>query len=73
MDGQYGPVAMEELSEGIIQGCSEGLDLFIRWDHGRLLWPDPATGRPIINLETSEARVRELEEEVRRLRGEHGS
>jgi hypothetical protein len=91
--GRYEPVPIEALEEGILQGYSAVLDLFIRWEHGELRWHDPATGQHIITLSdllaraereraltdtersranaeqeapmTAEARVRELEEELR--------
>ena len=77
------PVEIEELPGGVLQGYSRALDLYLRWEAGRLVWHDPATGRPIATLEDerrgrlrerevrlqAEARNRELEEEVRRLRG----
>ena len=83
MDGQYRPIAVETLADGILQGYSEVLDLYIRWEQGRLRWHDPATDRHIATFEderaariqaearadNAEARVRELEEELRRLRG----
>ena len=60
------------------------LDLDIRWHEGRLEWYDPETGRHIATFDDeraradneraariqAEARTRELEEELRRLRGE---
>ena len=81
--GGYEPILIEELAEGMLQGRSASLDLYLRWEHGRLAWHDPATGRHIATLETerearlreqiradsAEARVRELEAELRRLRG----
>ena len=91
--GRYEPVPIEALEEGILQGYSAVLDLFIRWEHGELRWHDPATGQHIITLSdllaraereraltdtersranaeqeapmTAEARVRELEAELR--------
>ena len=83
VEGVYVPVEIEELPGGVLQGYSRALDLYLRWEAGRLVWHDPATGRPIATLEDerrgrlrerevrlqAEARNRELEEEVRRLRG----
>jgi hypothetical protein len=83
-DGQYQPIAIEELADGILQGYSEVMDLHIRWERGHLRWHDPATGRHIATFEderapanderaradNAEARVRELEEKLRRLRGD---
>ena len=76
-DGEYQPIAIEELADGVLQGYSEVLDLHIRWESGQLRWHDPATGRHIATFQdertradNAEARVRELEEELRRLRGD---
>ena len=87
----YQPIPIEEIAPGVLQGYSQALNLFIRWDHGRLVWIDPATEAPILtyedqearadraeeraNLEESradraEARLREVEDELHRLRGE---
>lgn len=67
-DGQYQPIPIEELAEGVLQGFSQVLNLHIRWENGQLRWHDPKTGRHIANLEDerearllAEARVRELE------------
>ena len=76
VEGVYQPLEIEELPGGVLQGYSRALDLYLRWEAGRLAWHDPATGQPIATLEDerrgrlqAEARNRELEEEVRRLRG----
>ena len=76
VDGEYQPIAIEELADGILQGYSEVLNLHIRWERGQLRWHDPATGLHIATFEDeraradgAEARVRELEEEMRQLRG----
>ena len=76
-DGQYEPIQIDELPDGSLQGHSDILNLDLRWTDGQLVWYDPATGEPIVSLESerearvqAEARVRELEEEIRRLRGE---
>ena len=77
----YVPVPIEELPDGNLQGYSAALDLHIRWEQGQLAWYDPATGRPILTYEDqrdradaehqararAEARVHELEAELRRL------
>ncbi|MCY4416432.1 MAG: Uma2 family endonuclease [Chloroflexi bacterium] len=76
-DGQYEPIQIDELPDGSLQGHSDILNLDLRWTDGQLVWYDPATSEPIVSLESerearvqAEARVRELEEEIRRLRGE---
>ena len=77
VDGQYQPVVIEELADGVLQGYSEVLNLYLRWEEGQLRWHDPATGRHIATFDderaradNAEARVRELEEELKRLRGD---
>ena len=74
--GRYVPIEVESLGEGVLQGYSAVLNLNLRWEHGELVLHDPATGRRIATLEDertgreqAEARVRELEVELRRLRG----
>ena len=83
VDGVYEPIGIERLSEDTLQGHSDVLGLDIRWHDGRLEWYDPETGRHIVNFDDeraraddertarlqAEARNRELEEELRRLRG----
>ncbi len=75
----YRPALIEEVEPDILQGYSPVLNIILRWDHGRLVWVDPSTQRPILTYEDqearavqAEARVRALEEEVRRLGGEEG-
>ena len=70
VDGVYEPIEIEQLAGDILQSHSDVLDLDIRWHAGRLEWFDPATGRHIPTLVDQRNRVRELEEELRRLRGE---
>lgn len=76
VEGRYEPIPVQELSEGVLQGYIEVLDLNIRWEHGQLGWYDPATGFHIPTFdsereraEDAEARIRELEAEIRRTRG----
>ena len=80
VEGRYEPVPIETLEDGALQGYSAVLDLFIRWEHEELRWHDPATGQHIVTFEdertranaeqearmAAEARVRELEAELRR-------
>ncbi len=82
VDGRYEPIHIEESAEGILQGYSAVLNLHLRWERGTLGWHDPATGQHIPTFDTeresrlqeqaariqAEARVRELEEEIHRLR-----
>ena len=56
---RYRPLPVEQLPDGVAQGYSPMLDLHLRWEDGRLVWHDPATGRPIASLaEEREARIR---------------
>ena len=83
VEGVYVPLVVEELADGSLQGYSEVLNLYLRWEEGRLGWHDPATGQHIPTYDDqrrraeqerearqqAEARIRELEAENRRLRG----
>ena len=76
VNGRYEPIAIEEVEPGVLQGYSQVLNLHLRWENGLLAWHDPATGRHIATFESERARAdaaeayaRELEEELRRLRG----
>ena len=54
----YHPLPIEQLPDGVAQGYSPVLDLHLRWEEGRLVWHDPATGRPIASLaEEREGRI----------------
>ncbi len=75
VNGQYQPMVIEELQDGVMQGYSAALNLNLRWDNGQLVWRDPATGRRIVTLEDAlvradqaEARIQQLEAELDRLR-----
>ena len=43
----YVPIEIEELESDVLEGYSEVLNLRIRWDHGELLWIDPATNAQV--------------------------
>ena len=78
----YQPMPIEELADDVLQGYSPALNLLLRWQAGDLGWHDPATGEHIATFTgeraradaerlarlQAEARVRELEAELRRLR-----
>ena len=68
VDNQYEPIPIETVEEGVLQGYSTALNLFIRWEHGELGWHDPETRQHIVRYEDLEARVRELEQELQRHR-----
>ena len=48
---------IEELADGVLQGYSAALNLFIRWEQGRLAWHDPATCRHILTYDDQSARA----------------
>jgi Uma2 family endonuclease len=60
VDGQYEPIAVEEVEDGVLQGYSTALGLLVRWEHGELRWRDPRTEREIPTFEQErEARLAE--------------
>lgn len=78
--GEYESIDIEHTGEGLYRGHSSVLNLDVCWEHGQLRWYDPVsqayvmthsderTGRLAAEAEVAEAqaRVRELEEELRR-------
>ena len=52
MDGEYVPVEVEELPDGVLQGYSTVLNLYLHWEEGALVFYDPVTDRPIASLES---------------------
>ena len=75
VEGEYQPFPIEPLPDGVLRGYSPALDLYLRWELGRLQWHDPATGRHIITIEDERARadqaVEALERERARADREH--
>ena len=71
VEGEYRPIAIETLEEGVLQGYSPALDLHIRWEHGQLRWHVPATGQHIATFESE--REGRLRAEQARLQAEHES
>ena len=77
VDGRYEPVPIDPVEEGVLQGYSEVLNLFIRWENGQLRWHDPKTGQEIPTFEQerearlgAEARLAEQETRVQELEAE---
>ena len=71
VNGQYQPITIEQRPDGSrarTQRDPQPVD--VRWENGQLGWYDPNTGQHIPTLDDAEARVRELEDTIRRLRGE---
>ncbi len=85
-DGVYVPIPIDEPAADVLQGYSAILNLHLLWERGELRWHDPDTGRHIPTFDgeraradderesrlRAEARVRELEAELRRLRDPSG-
>ena len=79
VDGQYEPISIQEIEDGILQGYSAALNLLIRWEQGQLRWHDPRTEEHIPTFEgerearlAAEAQVQELQKELER-RNEEGA
>ena len=64
VDGRYEPITIEAIGDGILQGYSTVLDLFIQWNQGQLGWHDPQTGQHIATFEQERARA-DNEQEAR--------
>ncbi len=76
-NGEYQLIAIEEIEEGTFQGYSAVLNLILEWRNGQLNWINPHTGKHISTLEqerearlAAESRVRALEAQLHRLKGE---
>ncbi len=78
-DDGYAPIPIERLDEGILRGYSEALGIYVCWEHGCLRFYDPEVGHLLTydeqnartlaeseRADSAEARVRQLEEELRR-------
>ena len=66
VDGRYEPITIEELPDGVLQGYSSELDLYLRWERGQLRLHDPATGRHIATFESERARAESAEARAHR-------
>ena len=81
VDGVYQPIGIVTVDETHYWGASEVLGLHPCWEERRLRWYDPAAKRylptydemveeriaALDEREAAQARIRELEDEVRRL------
>ena len=72
VNAEYVAIEIEESPDGGLRGYSPALNLYLRWEDGELAFYDPATNRPIPTYEdqqaradSAEARIRELEEQLR--------
>ncbi len=68
----YESIPIEALAEGILQGYSSVLNLYIRWEHGELRWHDPDTGEHIPTFENqmAQAQQEQLRAQQERLRAD---
>ena len=57
MNGVYQPIPIERISDEILQGHSQVLNLLLRWENGELRWHDPATGQHIATFADAQARA----------------
>lgn len=58
VDGNYQPMPIADLGDGVLQGQSDVLGLWLRWYDGELLWIDPQTGEHIATFDSErEARL----------------
>ena len=57
LDGRYEPVPIETIEDGVMQGYSSVLNLFIQWEHGELRWHDPETGQHIMTFKQERDRA----------------
>ena len=76
VDGMYQPIDIVQVDESHQWGHSQVLGLDLCWEEGWLRWYDPAARRYLRTLDeeaeeriSAEDRIRELEAEIRRLRG----
>ena len=84
VDGEYQPIHIHRTAEGNYRGRSEALNLELCWEGGRLRWYDPVAQRYLPDFREKDAqhraaearalqldaRVLQLEEELRSLRGD---
>ena len=70
-NGVYQPLELTTEPDGILKGYSPVMRLSLCWQEGNLKFLVPETGRYLRNLTEAEARVKELEEELRRQRGKN--
>ena len=84
VDGEYQPIAVNEVEWARYRGYSPALNLEICWEYGYLRWRDPATGVYLPNYDqvddaliaeraariAAETEAAQLREQLRRLQGE---
>ena len=69
VDGVYQPIEVVQFGDSSYRGHSAALGLDLCWEDGQLRWYDPASGRYLLTYDAALERVRELEDQVRRLQG----
>ena len=74
---EYQPIPIQRTAEARFWGHSAVLNLDLCWEDGQLRWYDPVAGQYLVSIPeerearlAAEARARQLEEEIRHLRGE---
>ena len=50
VDGEYIPIELEYISDGVIRGYSNVLELYLCWEYGRLRFYDPKRGEYLRSL-----------------------
>ena len=77
VNGEYVALEVTLPEKGLLESYSPALNLSLRWERGVLRWYDHEAGQYIATVveereqrEAAEARVRELESQLRQLRGE---
>ncbi len=68
VEGRYEPIDIAELSGGELQGYSAVLNLYLRWENGKIGLYDPATGEHIPTYESERAARLQAEAQVERER-----
>ncbi len=63
VDGEYVAIEIETLPDGVLQGHSPALGLYLRWEDGELAFHDPATGLPIASFDSERERADRTESE----------
>ena len=71
VSGEYQPIQIAEIAEGVFRGFSTVLNLYVCWEHGLLRWYDPVAERYLLTHdEEADGRIaaeneRDLEREAR--------
>jgi len=56
-EGTYEPINITEVADGVFQGHSAVLELYLRWDHEKLVFVDPANNQPIPTMQDAETQA----------------